>query len=92
MSKPSINVSVAAHQVLLRLHPEIKRSIRKALDGLAQDPYMGKPLKQELEGLWSLPVSHHRIIYQVDLRSITVVFIGPRRDVYERLRELLAGQ
>jgi mRNA interferase RelE/StbE len=92
VSRPPIAVSATAHQVLLRLHPEIKRSIRKALDGLAQDPYIGKPLKQELEGLWSLPVSHHRIIYQVDSRAITVVFIGPRRDVYERLRELLTGK
>lgn len=54
-----------------------------------KDPFIGKPPKEELAGLWSLPVSHHRISYQIETSVITVVFVGPRRDVYERLRELL---
>jgi mRNA-degrading endonuclease RelE of RelBE toxin-antitoxin system len=86
----SIAVSATAQGGLRNPYPEIKRSIRKALDDLAKDPYAGKPLKEELAGLWSLPVSHHRVIYQMEKGKITVVFIGPRRDVYERLRELLA--
>lgn len=43
----------------------------------------------ELAGLWFLPVARHRIIYRPDSRGVTVVFIGPRRDVYETLRDLL---
>lgn len=89
MRRSSIALSATSHQILRHLHPGTKRSIRKALDGLATDPYIGKPLQEELAGLWSLPVSHHRIIYQIEKSAITVVFIGPRRDVYEHLRELL---
>ncbi len=90
MRRPSVVLSETSHQVVRRLHPDIKRSIREALDRLSRNPYIGKPLKEELTGLWSLPVSHHRIIYQVETNAVTVVFIGVRRDVYQQLRELLA--
>jgi mRNA-degrading endonuclease RelE of RelBE toxin-antitoxin system len=60
-----------------------------ALDELASHPMKGKPLQEELAGLWSLRVSHYRIIYQLDEASITVIFLGLRRTVYERLREVL---
>jgi len=60
------------------------------MDLLLKNPYAGKPLKAELEGLWSLPAFHHRIIYQIEGNAVTVIFIGPRRDVYHRLREILS--
>jgi mRNA-degrading endonuclease RelE of RelBE toxin-antitoxin system len=84
-----VSLSHASRQILRHLHPDIKRSVRKALYDLSRSPYQAKPLKEELEGLWSLPVYRHRIIYQIEKNAISVVFIGPRRNVYERLRELL---
>ncbi len=89
MKGPSITVSETAQGILSHLHPDLKKSIRKSLDELMKNPYAGKPLKQELAGLWSLPVARHRIIYQIEGSGIVVVFAGPRSDVYERLRELL---
>ena len=89
MRRPSVVVSKMAQSVVRHLHPAAKKSIRNALDKLRTNPYEGKPLTEELEGLWSLPVARHRIIYQIDTRRITVVYIGPRRDIYETLRELL---
>ena len=89
MKRSSVALSATSYRILRHLHPDIKRSIRKALDDLSKDPFSGKPLKRELAGLWSLPVSRHRIIYQMQNNAITVVFIGPGRDVYERLRKLL---
>jgi mRNA interferase RelE/StbE len=90
LRQSSVALSKTSHEILRRLHPDIKRSIRKALDELSKNPYGGKPLKEELSGLWSLAVSHHRIIYQVDTNKLTVVYIAPRRDVYQHIRELLA--
>jgi mRNA-degrading endonuclease RelE of RelBE toxin-antitoxin system len=69
-------------------HPELKRSLRQALDELASHPTTGKPLQEELAGLWALRVSHYRVIYK-DEAGITVIFFGLRRTVYERLREML---
>ena len=89
MRESSVVLSKTSHAILRRLHPDIRRPIRKALDDLSKNPYRGKPLKEELSGLWSLPVTHHRIIYQVEMNAVTVVFIGPRRDVYQQIREML---
>ena len=89
MKRTRIALSATAYQIVRHLHPDIKRSLRKALDDLAKDSLIGKPLKEELAGLWSLPVLHHRIIYQIEKNAVTVIFIGPRRDVYDRLRSLL---
>ena len=91
MKRASVSLTVTSQQILRHLHPDSKRLLREAIDGLSRNPYSGKPLKRELQGLWSLPVAHHRIVYQIDDAAITVVYIGPRRDVYERLRELLLG-
>jgi mRNA-degrading endonuclease RelE of RelBE toxin-antitoxin system len=92
LSQSSVTLSKTSHAILRRLHPNTKRSIRKALDELSKDPYKGKPLKEELSGLWSLPVSHHRIIYQIEMNAVTVVYIAPRRDVYQHIRELIAKE
>jgi len=88
----TIFLSDASRKLIPHLHPDIKRTIRKALDDLSQNPLKGKPLKEVLEGLWSVPVSRHRVIYQIEKSTVTVVFIGPRKDVYEKLRELLTEQ
>jgi mRNA-degrading endonuclease RelE of RelBE toxin-antitoxin system len=62
------------------------------LGDLSKNPYTGKLLTGELTGLWSLRVSRHRIIYQIQQRRIAVVHIGPRKDVYEQLREMLTRE
>ncbi len=92
MKRSPVFLSETARQILRHLHPDLKRSLHKALDDLARNPFSGKPLQEELAGLWSLPVARYRIIYQVDDVGIVVVFFGPRRTVYERLREILVEQ
>ncbi|MDE2665121.1 MAG: type II toxin-antitoxin system RelE/ParE family toxin [Acidobacteriota bacterium] len=89
MRPSSVFVSEAAKEILRHLHPTSKKAIRTALDDLREHPFQGKPLVAELAGLWSLPVARYRIIYRPDSRGVTVVYIGPRRDVYETLRDLL---
>ncbi len=78
-------------QLLRHLHPDLKRSIRQALDDLASHPVNRQTARiEELAGLWSLRVSHYRVIYQMDagkhhchLSGVTGV------TVYERMREVL---
>lgn len=52
---------------------------------LADDPYrIGKPLGQELAGLWSARRGEYRVIYRIDdrERAITIYRIQHRREVY----------
>ncbi|MCP4667784.1 MAG: type II toxin-antitoxin system RelE/ParE family toxin [Deltaproteobacteria bacterium] len=66
------------------LHPGLKRKVKGACKRITAEPYSGKPLKDELEGLRSLRVGRFRIIYQVsDPQEIQVVAIGPRTGIYE---------
>ena len=92
MKPSSIVVSKTAQDILRRLHPTPKKAIRTALDDLRKQPFQGKPLTAELAGLWSFPAARYRIIYQPEAQGLTVVYIGPRRDVYEKLRELLTKE
>jgi mRNA-degrading endonuclease RelE of RelBE toxin-antitoxin system len=77
-----------------KLHPQIKKEIREAIRALLRTPLNGHPLHFELSGLRSYRVRNHRVIYRInaDDCTIDIVFVGPRRDVYEQLRDLLLGQ
>jgi len=74
-----------------RLHPEVKREIRKGIRVLLSSPLSGHALQFELSGYRSYRVRTYRVIYQMNEEETTldVVFVGPRRTVYEELRSLL---
>jgi len=52
---------------------------------IIDDPYCGKPLKDELDGLRSMRVKRFRIIYRLVIpdKEIEIVAIGPRKSIYE---------
>ena len=72
---------------IAHFHPLLKKKIKSSLKVLQTDLMVGKPLLDELEGFWSYPVSHHRIIYKMDMKrqGVKVVMIAPRFEVYELL-------
>ena len=73
------------------LHPEIRSRLRNALEAIEMDPFLGKPLKDPLEGLYSFRVSDYRIVYEIRRQEILieVIDIARRRIVYQRVAELL---
>jgi len=72
------------------LHPQIKRKLRAALEQILADPNSGKPLKDDLKGLWSYRVGKFRVIYRVSSRHLDLVAFGPRERIYEETYRLLA--
>ncbi len=62
-------------------YPEKKKVIRK-LELLVADPYCGKSLKGELEGLKSLRAWPYRIIYEIRGKSLIVFSITHRQSAY----------
>lgn len=58
------------------------------VDALRDQPDIGKPLKRELEGLWSARVGRHRVIYRWSSRVLVVVLVGPRTTIYEEASRL----
>jgi len=65
------------------LHPDLKRKVRSALDAVANDPSVGKALRDELAGLRSCRVGRFRVIYRVVGSVIEIVAVGPRATIYE---------
>ena len=92
MKRLPVFVSETTQRVLRHLHPDLKRILRRAMDELAKNSRKGKPLQRELSGLWSLPVARYRIIYQIETTRILIIYVGPRRTVYELLREFLTQE
>ncbi len=74
-----------------KLHPEVKQKIREAIRLLMDAPLSGHMLQQELFGYRSFRVRTYRIMYGLndEERTIDVVFVGPRRNVYEELLSLV---
>ena len=72
-------------QQIVKLHPHLKKKIRSALDDLANDPFQGKPLKEELAGLYSYRVARYRIIYSIHrhILEVHVIALGPRKTIYQ---------
>ena len=78
-------------ETIIRLPPNLKGKIRSALETIREDPHLGKPLKDELEGLWSYRVSRYRIVYRIHHGriEIQVIDLGPRNLIYERVFEAM---
>ncbi len=57
-----------------------------AIRQLGDDPRLGKPLRGELYGKWSLRAGEYRIIYTIDEdeKSLTLLSVGHRKAVYKK--------
>ena len=78
---------IPPHVAESTLDPDLKRSIKAAVRGIATDPECGVPLLRELDGLWKYRVRRFRIVYAIDRkkRVIRLMAVGHRRHVYEEL-------
>ncbi|AXY49253.1 type II toxin-antitoxin system RelE family toxin [Rhodococcus ruber] len=89
MDEPhSIRVTTRAERDLQRLPEKIATACVEFIFGaLAENPRrVGKPLRADLEGLYSARRGDYRVIYGVvdDARTVEVVHIDRRSDVYRR--------
>ena len=69
------------------LAPQPRHAMKVAIKGLAQEKGDIKALCDELEGFHRLRVGSNRVIFEYQLigdkRTITCVFAGPRKWIYE---------
>ena len=90
MPLPSrLKLSEETRSLIQHLHPELKRKVRAAMEQILQDPSTGKALRDDLQGLRSLPVGRIRIIYRLFPLIIEIVAIGPRKTIYEDTLRLI---
>jgi len=92
MAQAKVKILVPDHvaRLVRGLHPQIKRKIRAAFQVLADDPFAGKALKDELEGLRSFRVGRHRVIYRLQQKEqIQIIAVGSRESIYEETYRIL---
>lgn len=87
MSKYKIIIAPRAKKQIDSLPSNIKSKIARVLvDILAVNPYLGKPLKAELKGMYSYRVADYRIIYSILKQEliIQVIKVMYRREAYRK--------
>lgn len=75
----------AAKKDLKRIPLQYRKKIGKQIDALAENPFAGKKLEGELDGVRGLRVWPYRVLYIVEKRivTVTVVHVGHRQGVYK---------
>ncbi len=84
-----LRITPKVQEVLPGFPPQTKRYIRESFGEILKDPWAGKPLRDELEGLHSFRAKRFRIVYQIqrENRVVFVVGVGPRETIYEQMTE-----
>jgi mRNA-degrading endonuclease RelE of RelBE toxin-antitoxin system len=59
-----------------------REAVKHALADLAENPFLGIPLKGSLKGLYRLRVAKYRIVYFFDDTTLWGVSVRHRKDVY----------
>jgi mRNA interferase RelE/StbE len=84
-----IEIMPSARRDLNRLKEAAASAVLEAIDHIANAPQrMGKPLRLELEGLWSARRGPYRLVYRIDegKRLVQIITVDHRADVYRRAR------
>jgi len=77
----------SARRDLNRLKEGVASAVLETIDHIADAPQrIGKPLRLELEGLWTARRGQYRVLYRIDKERhvVEIVTIDHRADVYRR--------
>lgn len=88
-----IKLTRTVAKVLRNFHPDIKKLTKSALKVIADNPYLGKELQEDLEGYLSYRFKRYRVVYIVDEETKTVILhmVWPKRNVYDLIAQLIPG-
>jgi mRNA interferase RelE/StbE len=84
-----IEIMPSAKRDLNRLKEAAALAVMETIHHIADAPRrMGKPLRLELEGLWSARRGPYRVIYRIHEpeRLVQIITIDHRADIYRRAR------
>ena len=89
-----IKLTETVAKLLGNFHPELKKRTKAALNDIADKPYVGKELQEDLSGYLTYRFKRYRVIYTIEEKSKTIIIhlVWHRRDVYELLAELIKTQ
>lgn len=65
-------------------HNELKERVKKQIVKIVENPRIGKPLRYDLKGEWTVYVKPFRILYKVEGETLILLSFEHRKDVYKR--------
>lgn len=68
-----------------KLPPNESLRIKKRINDLCEDPFLGLPLRGDLSGFWKDRIGSYRIIYKIDKELKRIIFydVGLRKNIYD---------
>ena len=65
-----------------KLDRTVRQRVQERAGELSDNPHLGKPLRGNLEGEWSLRVGEYRVLYTIEGSIVWVETVRHRRDAY----------
>jgi len=66
------------------LDREVQVRILRGINILKTNPYVGKPLRGEWKGIYSLRIGDYRVLYQIKKNEVFLLVVGHRKRVYRQ--------
>ncbi|MGB9740396.1 MAG: type II toxin-antitoxin system RelE family toxin [Candidatus Bathyarchaeia archaeon] len=66
------------------LDRDVQVRMLREINILKTNPYVGKPLRGEWKGVYSLRVGDYRVLYQVKKNEVFLLVVGHRKRVYRQ--------
>ena len=64
------------------LDREVQVQILREVNILKTNPYVGKPLRGEWKGIYSLRIGDYRVLYQIRENVVFLLVVGHRKRIY----------
>jgi mRNA-degrading endonuclease RelE of RelBE toxin-antitoxin system len=89
-----VQITPAAHKMLKKLPPQIRKQIVEEAQKLHDQPYLGQQLRGEFQQFYSLHIKFNNVQYRVgyeiheSLQEILIRAVGVRENFYRKLEEM----
>jgi len=89
--KYRVQLAPSAAEAFAALNPFVSRQINAGLKELADNPYVGKELQDDLSEFRSYRIKRYRVVFKVvdKEKNLKVFAIGHRREIYDLFADFI---
>ena len=92
-----LKYSTASRKYFKKINEKgLKKSFENALKSIQENPYIGKPKKGDLSGIYGYDVFYNKTNYEIAYKiyeekgkSVVVILAGTRENFYEELKRYM---
>ncbi len=78
-----LNVTPTFSKGLKRLEKASQITILTEAMTLKKDPFVGKPLRGDWKGVYSLRIGTYRVLYTIKGIDVNLLYVGHRKHIYQ---------